>query len=67
MVHMFQIVFRVSSTGEVLKMSVVRGMRGVGEVCEMYMRLARGSVGMRGFCLGQDLEGWVSCESGFFM
>ena len=38
----------VSSANDLLEMSVVRGMRGVGGVCEMCM--ARG--GMRG-------EGWV--------
>ena len=32
----------LSSTGDVLEMSVVRG---VGGVCDMRMRLARGSVG----------------------
>ena len=35
----------VSSAADVLWMSVVRGMRGVGEVREMYMCLARGGVG----------------------
>ena len=34
----------VSSAADVLWMSVVRGMRGVGEVCEMGMCLARCSV-----------------------
>ena len=48
----------VSSAAEVLWMSVVRGMRGVGGVCEMCMCLARGGVGgeggewMRGLGLG---------------
>ena len=35
----------VSSAADVLCMSVVRWMRGVGEVCEMCMCLARGGVG----------------------
>ena len=35
----------VSSTADVLWMSVVRGMRGVGEVCAMCMCLAWGGVG----------------------
>ena len=45
----------LSSTGDVLEMSVVRG---VGEVCDMCMCLARGCVGgeggewMRELCLG---------------
>ena len=34
----------VSIAAEVLWMSVVRGMRGVGGVCEMLMCLARDSV-----------------------
>ena len=34
----------VSSAADVLWMNVVRGMRGVGEVCEMCMCLARGCV-----------------------
>ena len=48
----------VSSAVDVLLMSVVRGMRGVGGVCEMSMCLARDSVGgegsewMRGLGLG---------------
>ena len=48
----------VSSAADVLWMSVVRGMRGVGGVCEMCMCLARGGVGgergewMRGLGLG---------------
>ena len=45
----------VSSADDVLWMSVVRGMRGVGGVCEMCMCLARGGVdgeGMRGLGLG---------------
>ena len=33
-----------SSAADVLWMSVVRGMRGVGEVCEMCIRLAWGGV-----------------------
>ena len=35
----------VSSAADVLWMSVVRGMRGVGGVCEMCMCLVRGCVG----------------------
>ena len=35
----------VSSAVDVLGMSVVRGMRGVGVVCEMCMCLARGGMG----------------------
>ena len=35
----------VSSAADVLWMSVVRGMKGVGGVCEMCMCLARGGVG----------------------
>ena len=35
----------VSSAAYVLWMSVVRGMRGVGGVCEMCMCLSRGGVG----------------------
>ena len=48
----------VSSAADVLWMSVVRGMRGVGEVYEMCICLARGCVGeeggewMRGLGLG---------------
>ena len=48
----------VSSAADVLWMSVVRGMRGVGGVCEMCMYLARVGVGgelgewMREFGLG---------------
>ena len=38
----------VSSAADVLRMSVVRGMRGVGEVCEMCMCLVRGGVGREG-------------------
>ena len=38
----------VSSAADVLWMSVVRGMRGVGGVCEMCMCLARGGVSERG-------------------
>ena len=36
------------SIADVLWMSVVRGMRGVGGVCEMCMCLARGGVGGEG-------------------
>ena len=35
----------VSSAADVLWMSVFRGMRGAGGVCEMCMCLARGGVG----------------------
>ena len=35
-------------SADVLWMSVVRGMKGVGRVCEMYMCLARGGVGGEG-------------------
>ena len=35
----------VSSAADVLWMIVVRGMRGIGGVCEMRMCLARGGVG----------------------
>ena len=35
----------VSSAADVLWMSVVRGMKGGGEVCEMYMCLAWGWIG----------------------
>ena len=38
----------VSSAADMLGMSVVRGMRGVGGVCEMCMCLARGSVAGEG-------------------
>ena len=38
----------VTSAADVLWMSVVRGMRGVGGVCEMCMCLARGGVGGKG-------------------
>ena len=38
----------VSSTADVLGMSVVSGMIGVGGVCEMCMCLARGGVGGEG-------------------
>ena len=38
----------VSSAADVLGMSVVRGMRGVGGVCEMCMCLARGGIGGEG-------------------
>ena len=38
----------VSSAADVLWMSVVRGMSGVGGVCEMCMCLARGGVGGEG-------------------
>ena len=38
----------VSSANDVLEMSVVRGMRKIGGVCEMCMCLARGVVGGMG-------------------
>ena len=38
----------MSSAAEVPGMSVVRGMGGVGGVCEMCMCLARGGEGMSG-------------------
>ena len=38
----------VSRTADVLGMSMVRGMRGFGGVCEMCMCLARGGVGGEG-------------------
>ena len=38
----------VSRATNVLWMSVVRGMRGVGEVCEICMYLTRGGVGGNG-------------------
>ena len=38
----------VSNTADVLWMSVVLGMRGVGGVCEMCKCLARGGVGGEG-------------------
>ena len=38
----------VSSVADVLCMSVVSGMRGVGGICEMCMCLARGGVGGEG-------------------
>ena len=45
----------MSNAADVLGMSMVRGMRGVGGVCEMCMCLARGREGgewMRGLGLG---------------
>ena len=38
----------VSSAADMLWMSVVSGMRGIGGVCEMCMCLARGGVGGEG-------------------
>ena len=38
----------VSSAADMLWMSVVRGMRGVGGVCEICMCLARGGLGGEG-------------------
>ena len=46
----------VSIAADVLWMSVVREMRGVGGVCEMCMCLARGGVGGDGV---SGLEDWV--------
>ena len=46
----------VSSAAEVLWTSVVRGMRGIGGVCEMCMCLARGGVGGEGV---SGCEDWV--------
>ena len=48
----------MSSAADVLAMSVVRGTRGVGGVCEMCMCLVRGSVG------GEWIRG-VDKRSGF--
>ena len=47
----------VSTTDEVLEMSVVHGVRGVGVECEMCMCLARGGAGgeRTGFVLYQSL------------
>ena len=42
----------LSSVADVLWMSVVRGMRGVGAICEICMCLALGSEWMRGLGLG---------------
>ena len=42
----------VSSTADVLWMSVESGMKGGGVVCEMCMCLARGNVWIRGLGLG---------------
>ena len=56
----------VSSVVDVLWMSVVRGMRGVGEVCEMCIcLLTRGGVGTGGVldvCLGCGGVGDVGGE-----
>ena len=38
----------VSSAADVIWMSVMREMRGVGGVCEMCMCLTRGGVGVKG-------------------
>ena len=38
----------VSSEADVLGMSVVRGMKGLGEMCEMCMCLAQGGEGDEG-------------------
>ena len=50
----------VSSAAEVLWMSVVHGMRGIGGVCEMCMYLARP-------IRAPDVTAnkWCSCHSGF--
>ena len=42
----------VSSAADVLWMSVVRRIRGIGGVCEMCMYFARGSVGGEGERIG---------------
>ena len=45
----------VSNAADVLEISVLRGMKGVGRVCEMCMYLAQGGVGgewIRGLGLG---------------
>ena len=42
----------VSSAAYVLWRSLVRGMRGVGEMCEIWMCLARGGVGEWNIGLG---------------
>ena len=42
----------MSSAADVLWMSVLRWMSGVGRVCEMCMCLARGGEGVRGLGLG---------------
>ena len=46
----------VSSAADVLWMSVMRGMRGVGGVCEMCMCLTRSGVGGEGV---SGCEDWV--------
>ena len=63
----------------ILRMSVVRGIRGVGGVCETCMCLARGGVGGEavkwGVVCGVGSESGgvglcyvcVSCESGFYV
>ena len=48
----------VSSVTDVLWMSVVRRMRGIGGVCEMCMCLARGSVGGEGVS-GSEVWVWA--------
>ena len=48
----------VASGPDVLWIGVVRGMRGVGEVCEMYMCLARGGAGAEG---SEWMTGLVLC------
>ena len=56
----------VSSAADMLWMSVVHGMRGVGEVCEMCMCLAQGGVCGEGVSGGEDWIGfglYQSCEN----
>ena len=61
----------LSSTGDVLKMSVVRGVGGVCDMCMCFTRGGLGGVGSEwvgGF--GQGLGGGdcgVCCESGLFV
>ena len=45
----------VSIAADVLWMSVVRGMKGVGGVCEMCMCLARGGVGGEGMLVNERI------------
>ena len=55
----------VSNAAEVIWMSVVRGMRGVGEVFEMCMCLAQGGVGGEGveWIRGLGIGLYQSCEN----
>ena len=51
----------VSSAADVLWMSMVRGMRGVAGVCEMFMCLALGGVGGEGReCMGGLVLGFTN-------